>query len=114
MAAVRVWRGVFERLARPITRHSAWAWAWAASRTSLVARCLSRAQRLGWGWQGGGGGRADGTYDGVKEEVGVIGVADADTTRSGLLRGHGRDGRDVGARSAVVVVVVVLSKAKQS
>lgn len=29
------------------------------------------------------------TYDGVKEQMGVMGVADADTTRGGLLRSHG-------------------------
>lgn len=29
------------------------------------------------------------TYDGVKEEMSVMGVADADTARSGLLKCHG-------------------------
>ena len=36
------------------------------------------------------------TYDGVKEKMSVLGVADADTARSGLLRCHGWIGKHTG------------------
>ena len=37
---------------------------------------------------GNGNVREKDTYDGIKEEMSVMGIADADATGSGLLRGH--------------------------
>ena len=42
------------------------------------------------------------TYDGVKEEMSVLGVADANTARSGLLRCHDW----VGTHTGPLVVAV--------
>ena len=69
-------------------------------------------------WNGKWG--EESTYDGVKEKVGIMGIADANTTRSGLLRRHGcgevegsGKGAMVGFGALVVVVVVVVSKGER-
>ena len=73
-------------------------------------------ERLVWGRVGNGGGKEEGTYDGVKEEVGVMSIADADTAGSRLLRRHGwkRKSTVVGSRDREGArcwsAVVVLSK----
>ena len=50
---------------------------------SVSARSLARTRI----WNGKWG--EERTYDGVKEKVGVMRIADANSTRSGLLRSHG-------------------------
>ena len=89
-----IWRKIseMERMAR-----YGWRWIGKGRRTTLgkvvctdhsmwSLRAAPRLELAGKMVEEEGG---DVTYDGVKEEMGVMGVANADTARGGLLRSHG-------------------------
>jgi hypothetical protein len=66
--------------------------AWARSTLPITRSRLLVVGSASGGRYGGNGNvrvREKATYDGVKEEMSIMSVADADTARSGLLRSHG-------------------------